>query len=62
MGFFNDAGPVDCTRHYCLDPLHRIDLEEIEVPIGQQRYCVLHAPRQIAQRVVSWVGIEVWGM
>jgi hypothetical protein len=46
MRFFNNAGPVDCTRHYCLDPLQRIDLPQIEALIDQQRYFVLHAPRQ----------------
>ncbi|AUB81542.1 ATP-binding protein [Candidatus Thiodictyon syntrophicum] len=46
MRFFNNAGPVDCAQHYCLDPLHRIDLEEVEALLGQQRYFVLHAPRQ----------------
>ncbi len=46
MRFFNNAGPVDCARHYCLDPLGRIDLPEVELLIEQQRYFVLHAPRQ----------------
>ncbi len=44
--FFNNAGPVDCAEHYCLDPLQRIDLEAIEELIAQKRYFVLHAPRQ----------------
>ena len=44
--FFNNAGPVDCVKHYCLDPVHRIELEEIESLISQERYFVLHAPRQ----------------
>ena len=44
--FFNNAWPVRCAEHYCLDPLHRIDLAEIEALIRQQRYFVLHAPRQ----------------
>ncbi len=44
--FFNNAGPVSCPEHYCLDPLERIDLPEIERLIAQQRYFVLHAPRQ----------------
>ena len=44
--FFNNAGPVDCREHYCLDPVQRIDLEEIELLIRQKRYFVLHAPRQ----------------
>jgi hypothetical protein len=44
--FFNNAGPVRCAEHYCVDPLHRIDLAEIEALIQQQRYFILHAPRQ----------------
>jgi len=44
--FFNTAGPVDCDRHYCLPPLERFDLEHILMLIEQQKYFVLHAPRQ----------------
>lgn len=44
--FFNNAGPVDCQQHYCIPPLERFDLSEIERLIDQQRYFVLHAPRQ----------------
>ncbi len=44
--FFNNAGPVDCAAHYCLDPLERIDIDEVEALIAQARYFVLHAPRQ----------------
>ena len=44
--FFNTAGPVNPTDHYCLDPLARIDLDEILELIGQKKYFVLHAPRQ----------------
>ena len=32
--------------HYMIDPLERIDAQEIEALIAQQRYFVLHAPRQ----------------
>ncbi|KXB09186.1 CyrO [candidate division MSBL1 archaeon SCGC-AAA385M11] len=46
MRFFNTAGPVDCRDHYCLPPLERFDLSEIEMLIGQKKYFVLHAPRQ----------------
>ncbi len=46
MRFFNTAGPVDCQRHYCLPPLERLDLPEVEMLIEQQKYFVLHAPRQ----------------
>lgn len=46
MRFFNTAGPVDCGRHYCLPPLKRFDLDEVLLLIAQQKYFVLHAPRQ----------------
>ena len=44
--FFNTAGPVNPARHYCLDPLHRIDLDVLLPLIEQEKYLVLHAPRQ----------------
>lgn len=44
--FFNNAGPVKCSDHYCLPPLERFELAEVEHLIAQQRYFVLHAPRQ----------------
>ncbi|MCP5054797.1 MAG: ATP-binding protein [bacterium] len=44
--FFNTAGPVKSEIHYCIDPLSRIDLKEILSLIGQEKYFVLHAPRQ----------------
>jgi hypothetical protein len=44
MRFFNTARPVDCHRHYCLPPLERFDLSEVEMLIEQQRCFVLHAP------------------
>jgi len=46
MKFFNTAGPVNKAVHYKLDPLHRWDLEEILFLIQQEKYFVLHAPRQ----------------
>ena len=44
--FFNTAGPNKKNIHYYLHPLQRWDLEEIEGLIHQQKYVVLHAPRQ----------------
>jgi hypothetical protein len=44
--FFNTAGPVRCEIHYCLPPLERFNLAEILTLIDQQKYFVLHAPRQ----------------
>jgi hypothetical protein len=46
MRFFNTAGPVNCEDHYCLPPLERFDMKEIEMLLAQKKYFVLHAPRQ----------------
>ena len=46
MRFFNTAGPVRCEKHYCLPPLTRFDLDQILTLIDQEKYFVLHAPRQ----------------
>lgn len=43
---FNNAGPSVAGLHYMIDPLERINAQEIEALIDQQRYFVLHAPRQ----------------
>ena len=44
--FFNTAGPIKQDIHYNVNPLIRFDLEEIEQLIFQQKYFILHAPRQ----------------
>ena len=44
--FFNTEGPIKQDMHYCVDPLHRWDLGEVLTLIQQQKYFVLHAPRQ----------------
>jgi len=44
--FFNTEGPVNCEKHYCLDPLIRINVSEILKIVAQEKYSVLHAPRQ----------------
>jgi hypothetical protein len=44
--FFNTAGPVKCKNHYCIPPLERLNLSEILSLIDQEKYFVLHAPRQ----------------
>lgn len=44
--FFNTAGPIQPEIHYNVDPLARINVEEIEQLIHQRKYFVLHAPRQ----------------
>ena len=44
--FFNTAGPIKQDIHYNVNPLKRIDLDEIMDLIQQQKYFILHAPRQ----------------
>lgn len=44
--FFNTAGPIQSEIHYNVNPLTRLDLEEIELLIHQRKYFILHAPRQ----------------
>ena len=46
MRFFNTAGPIKPDLHYHVPPLERIDLDEVLMLIEQQKYFVLHAPRQ----------------
>ena len=43
--FFNTAGP-QTPDAYTIDPLTRFDLEDVLTLIRQQRYFVMHAPRQ----------------
>ena len=44
--YFNTAGPMKEDLHYVFPPLERWDTEEIINLIHQQKYFVLHAPRQ----------------
>jgi hypothetical protein len=44
--FFNTAGPGKEDLNYMVDPLRRIDYEDVSELIASQRYFVLHAPRQ----------------
>ena len=44
--FFNTAGPIQADIHYNVNPLNRIDTDEIEDLIHQRKYFILHAPRQ----------------
>ncbi|MDR1740542.1 MAG: hypothetical protein LBR38_01655, partial [Synergistaceae bacterium] len=44
--FFNTAGPGKADLNYLIDPLRRINYDEVITMIDQQRYFVLHAPRQ----------------
>ena len=44
--FFNTAGSMIPEDHYCIDPLARIDWDDIQRLIYGKRYFVMHAPRQ----------------
>ncbi len=46
MKYFNTAGPVNRPDHYKVDPLSRWNLDEIISLINQEKYFILHAPRQ----------------
>ena len=44
--FFNTAGPIKPASHYCIPPLQRLDPQALPALIRQEKYFVLHAPRQ----------------
>ncbi|MEA1884820.1 MAG: AAA-like domain-containing protein, partial [Thermotogota bacterium] len=44
--FFNTAGPVRAENNYMIDPLNRINKDEIMTLVDKWRYFILHAPRQ----------------
>ena len=46
MRRFNTEGPVRLDKHYAIAPLDRVDLDEVLDMIRNERYFVLHAPRQ----------------
>ena len=46
MRFFNTTGPVRPDKHYSIPPLERLDLDDVLDLVRNERYFVLHAPRQ----------------
>ena len=46
MRHFNTEGPVRANRHYRIDPLTRVDLDDLLELVKRERYFTLHAPRQ----------------
>ena len=46
MRRFNTEGPVRPDKHYAIQPLDRLDVDELLELIRAERYFVLHAPRQ----------------
>jgi len=43
---FNTTGPVHPAKHYSIDPMQRLDWEEVQQLIAAEKFFVLHAPRQ----------------
>ena len=52
MRFFNTEGPVVARKHYCIPLLERVNVAELLALIAQERYFVLHAPRQTGKTSV----------
>ena len=46
MRFFNTEGPVRPEKHYSIPPLARWDLDDMLALVRDEKYFVLHAPRQ----------------
>jgi len=46
MKFFSIAGPVNPEKHYCLPITRRLNEEALRLLIEQEKYFILHAPRQ----------------
>jgi hypothetical protein len=46
MKFFNTSGPVNPEKHYCLPLSTRLNENELRELIAQEKYFILHAPRQ----------------
>ena len=46
MRFFNTEGPIRRDRHYHIPPLDRVNLDDLLGLVRDERYFVLHAPRQ----------------
>ena len=57
--FFNTSGPVKQDKHYTIDPLTRLDWEEVHHLIDSERYFVLHAPRQTGKTSVLLAMMKV---
>ncbi len=63
--FFNTAGPNQSDIHYEIDPLSRLDLDEVLLLIRQRKYLVLHTWKERLwhePRTLNGHTITVWGM
>ena len=46
---FTTSGPVVPSKHYCIDPMQRLDWEEIRYLIGAEKYFVPARPASNGQ-------------
>ena len=51
---FNTAGPVIAENNYMIDPLKRINKDEIMTLIDNWRYFILHAPGKREKHLHCW--------
>ncbi len=52
MRFFNTEGPIKPEKHYCIPALERLDIDEVLRLVRDEKYFVLHAPRQTGKTSV----------
>ena len=55
---FNTAGPNNPAKHYCIDPFERINWTEIQQLIDDEKYFVMHAPRQSGKTTLLQAIVE----
>lgn len=56
---FNTSGPVHPEDHYCIDPMQRLDWEDIQHLMATKKFFVLHAPRQTGKTSTLLAMMEV---
>jgi hypothetical protein len=56
---FNTAGPVHPEEHYCIDPMARLDQDELYALIEAKKFFVLHAPRQTGKTSTLFALMDV---
>ena len=52
MKYFITAGPTSSEKYYEIPVAKRVDLDEIMMLIEQEKYFVLHAPRQTGKTTI----------
>ncbi|MBO0614042.1 MAG: hypothetical protein RL122_714 [Pseudomonadota bacterium] len=57
---FNTSGSVVPGKHYCIDPMHRLDWEDVHHLIATEKYFVLHAPRQTGKTSTLLAMVDVF--